>query len=179
MKFRQLPFLAISARAMPYGVRKLQNYMEKSTHGKELKSCYFSEKYRPGTCLLVTRDKDVNQDQSRINSAGLPCKHGTCSRPAFAPASPPAFLYLCSEFIFVQYSRKTAYLVIFSCFLFNFFVYKCVTIQEKKLQPVSNRLINHRYTVQRTVSNRIKNHIRCTVASFQSICNRCICVKRL
>jgi len=27
-----------------------------------MKSCYFSEKCRPGTYLLVTRDKDVDQD---------------------------------------------------------------------------------------------------------------------
>jgi len=27
-----------------------------------MKSCHFSEKCRPGTYLLVTRDKDVDQD---------------------------------------------------------------------------------------------------------------------
>jgi len=35
---------------------------KRSTQGKDMKSCYFSEKNRPGTYLLVTPNKCVNQD---------------------------------------------------------------------------------------------------------------------
>ena len=145
-KFRQQPFLAICTRVMPYWVRKLKNYMEKKYIMEGHEKLLLFGKNSSRDVLTSDSRQDVNQDSSRINSAGLPCKCGTWSGPAFAPAGSPAFFCWCSELIFVQSSSKITYLVIFSCFLLKYFVYKCMTIQEKILQPVSNRFLNRRYT---------------------------------
>ena len=80
---------------------------------------------RPETFFLVTRDKDVNQDQSRINSAEHVCDHGRGSRPAFAPASLSVFLYWCSELIFVQtVFQQSSLPKNIERFLFKIFFYK-------------------------------------------------------